>query len=306
MALPFQNVLRRLWEDPPPALACEFTEDAVAAAGWSSGAVRPAVFASRPLPAGALRPSPLRENIAAPEAVSDAVAAVLDEVTRRARSRRRDIALLLPDMSARVSVLPFEQLPPDPAEVLTLIKFRLKKTVPFDIETAAVSFETRGPEVLAAVTPRAVVRQYETILENLGYQPGFVTLSTLSGLKLMVYGSNPMDGAMLLRRSGRWMTIAAGSAGRLRLMRVSEQVSEGQDELFHDIYSSALFFQDNYGGKVERIFEIGLEARSEALGAQLESELGVRPRPLAVPGGTPEESAFLGIFGLLAEQAGAV
>src|SRR5712691_10676550 len=72
MALPFQHLWRRLWQDPPPTLACEFSEDSIAVAGWSLGATQPDSFAMRPLPPGALRPSPVRENINAPQEVAAA------------------------------------------------------------------------------------------------------------------------------------------------------------------------------------------------------------------------------------------
>src|SRR5438552_11334529 len=116
MALPFQHLWRRLWQDPPPTLACEFSEDGIAVAGWSIGATQPDSFAMRPLPPGALRPSPVRENINAPQEVAAAVAAAIQEVTRHTRSRRREIALLLPDTSARVTVLQFDEMPSNPED----------------------------------------------------------------------------------------------------------------------------------------------------------------------------------------------
>lgn len=306
----FQNLWQRLWRDPPPSLACEFTADAVCAARWTPGATQPEQVVTRPLPAGALKPSPSRENLAEPRDVADAVASALAEVTRGSRSRNRDIALLLPDLSARITVLQFDQLPAKPEEVLALLKHRLKKTVPFDVEDAAISFEVRDGEVLAAVAPRAVIGQYESLAEELGYLPGFVTLSTLAGLGLMVPETGPASGSMLLRSGGRLMTIAMIGGGRLRVLRVSEEESavpseapETQEEIFHDIYSSAVFYQDNYGGKVERIFEVGFPPRAAALWDRLESELGVRPRPLVVPGSSGDQARFLGIFGMLAEQA---
>ena len=300
---------QRLWRDPPPSLACEFTADAVCVARWTPGATQPEQVVTRPLPAGVLKPSPFRENLADPRAVADAVASALAEVTRGNRSRNRDFALLLPDLSARITVLKFEQLPAKPEEILALLKHRMKKTVPFDVEDAAISFEARDGEVMAAVAPRAVIRQYESLVEELGYQPGFVTLSTLAGLGLVVPETGPASGSMLLRRSGGLMTIAMSGGGRLRVMRVSEEESavsggapEGE-EMFRDIYSSAVFYQDSYGGKVERILEAGFPLQAAALWERLESELGVRPRPLVVPGSSGDQARFLGIFGMLAEQA---
>jgi len=73
------------------------------------------------------------------------VASALEEAQSvNPAKKRREIALLLPDMSARVMVLTFDAVPDKSDEVLSLIKFRLKKPVPFDIEDAAISWHGVG------------------------------------------------------------------------------------------------------------------------------------------------------------------
>jgi type IV pilus assembly protein PilM len=187
-----------------------------------------------------------------------------------------------------------------------MIRFRLRKAVPFDVDDAAVSYRVQGREVLAALSPRAVVRQYESLVEDLGYNPGMVTLSTLAGLSLVVPGSQADSGAMLIRGSGAQVTIAIHSPGRLHLLRVSEWAEQDPQELIQDVYSSAIFFQDNAHGRVERIYECGLGAERETLLTRVESDLGVAPRPLVVPGAAPEQASFVGVFGMLAAQAQAL
>ena len=48
--------------------------------------------------------------------------------------------MILPDYAARVSVLDFDSFPSTPEEQLSLVRFRVKKTIPFDIDSAAVSY----------------------------------------------------------------------------------------------------------------------------------------------------------------------
>jgi type IV pilus assembly protein PilM len=303
MPNPFTSLMRRLWEDPPPTLAVEFSAHAVAAARWNPGASRPEQMAVRPLPANALRPSPVRENFQEPAAVAAAVSSALQEVTGGVRSARRDIAVLLPDLSARVTVLSVESLPSKPDEILALVKFRLKKAVPFDVDDAVISIQVQDGQVLAALSPREVVRQYEGVVEDLGYNPGLVTLSTLAGLSLVVPPAGAGAGAMLIRRGDIQATIAISSAGRLDMLRISEWADHDVQELFQDVYSSAIFYQDNRHGRVERIYHSGLEAQTETLLNRIETEMGVTPRLLVVPGADPEQASFLGIFGMLAAQS---
>jgi len=47
--------------------------------------------------------------------------------------------VILPDFAARMAVLDFSQFPADPDEQRALVRFRMKKTVPFDVDAAAVS-----------------------------------------------------------------------------------------------------------------------------------------------------------------------
>jgi type IV pilus assembly protein PilM len=320
MAVPFQHLFRTLLSEPPPGLACEFTRDSVAVARWVPGAARPERVAVRELPADALRPQPVRENLVAASFVAEAVGAALDEAqAMNPGKRRREIALLLPDMSARVTVLSFDQLPEKSEEILPLLRFRLKKTVPFDVDEAAIAWrfmalrpsqkDSKSRDLLVAVTPRTIIRQYEAIFEQLGYLPGEVTVSTVAGLNLVVDSPDAASGSMLLRGSASQMTIAVTSHQELRMLRATEYGDEPLDgaensERFRDIYSCAVFFQDTYGGKVDRIWHTGFEESAEPLWAQVEAELGLRAKPLVIPGlGDARHAAYLGIFGMLAETA---
>ena len=54
--------------------------------------------------------------------------------------------LVLPDYCARVAVLDFDAFPSNPAEQLSLVRFRMKKSVPFDVEDSAISYYAQqGP-----------------------------------------------------------------------------------------------------------------------------------------------------------------
>ncbi len=315
MQIPFQHVFRSLLSEPPPGLACEFTPHSVAVARWRPGAVQPERVSVRELPPEALRPQPLRENFAAPTAIAEAVGSALEDAqASNTGKRRREIALLLPDMSARVTVLAFEQLPVKTEEILPLLRFRLKKTVPFDVDEAAIAWrvspargEGTSRDLVVAVTPRAIVRQYEAIFEQLGYLPGEVTVSTVAGLNLVVDAPGAESGSMLLRGSGGQMSIAVTSQNELRMLRSSDYGDEpldGEGERFRDIFSSAVFFQDSYGGKIDRVWHSGFGDFADPLWSQIETELGVAPKPLAVPGASdPRYAPYLGLFGMVAETA---
>src|SRR5262245_55130477 len=125
----FLDQMRGLIDEPAPAFAFEVSPAGIA------HTVRPAKKSQDPLigfqPFGAdvLAVSPVKDNVLLPE-VFQRQAAVLTPSNGNAK-RRRDAALILPDYCARVVVLDFESFPADKTEQLSLVRFRLKKTVPF-------------------------------------------------------------------------------------------------------------------------------------------------------------------------------
>src|SRR5437764_9066855 len=128
------SVLRKLsafLKDPPPAYAFEVSETGIAMANLS----RLPDIEFKPLAPGSISVSPLHDNIVAPDELAAAVRAVAQPNGTR---KRRDAALILPDYCARLSVLDFDAFPSDAQEQLSLVRFRMNKSVQFDIEAAAV------------------------------------------------------------------------------------------------------------------------------------------------------------------------
>jgi len=125
--------LRSLLHESPPAMAFEITEAGIAAARIGSRAELDYL----PLRPGTLAVSPLKENVLDPD---EFVSAVRSLAGTQAARKRRDVALILPDFSARISVLDFDAFPYDPKQQLPLVRFRLKKSLPFDIDAAAISY----------------------------------------------------------------------------------------------------------------------------------------------------------------------
>jgi hypothetical protein len=110
---------------------------------------------------------------------------------------------------------------------------------------------------------------------------------------------------MLVRRVGPLLTIVLTSPGRLRIFRSAELPPGGSplEEIVTDVYGSAVYFQDNFQEAVERIYLAGFEDQTEALREVIERELGVRPAGLLLPGLRSADAKFLGIYGMVAEQA---
>ena len=98
---------------------------------------------------------------------SEKVAAIrraLDAIGQRGR----EVTLVVPDTAARVLLIDFDELPAKAAEALPVVRFRLKKLLPFDADDAALSYQvmsgTRGAmQVLAVAMPRETLADYESL-----------------------------------------------------------------------------------------------------------------------------------------------
>ena len=95
-----------------------------------------------------------------------AVRRALDAVAGTGRERSRDVTLVVPDAAVRVLLLDFDQLPSKAVEALPVVRFRLKKLLPFDADDAMVSYQVMSSEkdsmkVLAVAMPREVLEEYE-------------------------------------------------------------------------------------------------------------------------------------------------
>jgi type IV pilus assembly protein PilM len=263
MPMPFP-ALTRLLQDPPPEFVFEVASDAIRMARTAD----PSSIQTQPLPAGAVSPSPLHDNIALPEIMDEAVKRL---VPLSKAKKRRTAALLLPDHSAYISVLEFAGLPDNSEEQAALIRARVKRSVPFDVDGAAMSFwvqsgVTAGPkpkrDVVVAVTPPEIVQRYESAFIAAGMHPGLVSLAPLACLDLVdVRGI-----ALIGRLSGNILTILVKQDQTLKLARSIEMEHASLEEISGHLHQTLVYVEDNLGGPALEILLAGFGAlQAEAL-----------------------------------------
>lgn len=213
-----RRIDRWLHAMPHPSLVVEIAPGHVAAARWGGhGDLEDVVVES--LPAGSVMPSPVDNNIAQPDAVRGALRRVFSRIPTRGAA----IAVLVPDPVVRVFILPFENLPRRADEALPLLRWRLKKSVPFDVDETVVSW-MRQPardgslELVTAVARQRIVREYEEIVESAGGSIGVLLSSTLAALPLL----EERGATLLVRLSGRSLTSAIVHGANLCVYRSTD------------------------------------------------------------------------------------
>jgi type IV pilus assembly protein PilM len=271
---------KALLQDPPPELAFEITADGIAMARTRP----PAALQYAVLGKGVLVPSPVKDNVLDPAAYAHAVTTLVPAGGRRGS---RTAALILPDNSMRLAVLDFESLPAKEEERLALIRFRLRKTLPFDIDQAALSYHIQtGNKVVAAVAPVELVARYEAPFRTAGLQPGFVTASSLALLDLL-----PVTGSVLVaHRSPGALTVLALQQGVLTLARSLELTaktdadeSDPLTEISADLYPTLVYVEDQTGARPEKLILAGFGSESSTCATRLASELDIRTESLYQP-----------------------
>ena len=127
------------------------------------------------------------------------------------------MTLVVPDSAVRVLFLDFDQLPTKAAEALPVVRFRLKKLLPFDADDAMVSYQVMSSEkgtikLLAVAMPKAVLEEYEAVVLAAGYLPGAVLPSTLAALAGLDESAVARAGGERRARCGDDGDCAGGSA----------------------------------------------------------------------------------------------
>jgi len=247
--MPFLNSIARMVKDPPPHHLFELSEAGVAfAQGGQIG--------FEPFEPGTLVVSPVVDNIHRP----DVIAKLIDRIAPQNGSskKRRPAAVILPDYAARVSVLDFDSFPTVAEEQLPLIRFRVKKTIPFDIDSAAVSYciqpgGKKKVEVVAVTVALEIIARYEALFRNAGFQPGEVTTSALAALNL--YEGEGV--AVLAKLTGSLLTVMVLSGDTLKLFRCVTLEDVTEQEILAVLHPTFAYVEDELGSPARKLILCG-------------------------------------------------
>lgn len=272
---------------PAPDAAIEIATDYVSVAALSERGQALAVqsYAIEPLPAGAVVASLTSTNIANRTAVSSALQAALD----RAGVRPRRVALIIPDLAAKVSLVRFETVPARRDDLDQLVRWQLKKASPFPMEDASLTFVPAGQDpagaadFLVLTARREVIAEYEAVCDHLRMYAGLVDIATLSVVNLFL-GST-------LAPSGDWLVVHLRPDYTSIVIMRGEHViffrnrPEGDEESLADlVHQTAMYYVDRLAG--EGFSQVFVGGRGRAAGAvdaaqrSLEERLGVPVDPI--------------------------
>ena len=289
---------------PKPKLACEIAADRVLAGRFSEQGGGLEASAARELAPGSVVPDLVENNLRQRDAVQSGIEEALGGVAQRSK----DVIAIVPDAAVRVMLVEFDTLPSDGEEALGVVKFRLKKSLPFDVDKAKVSYHAQKVNnevrVVAAVAMASVIDDYEAAFRAAGFNPGIVLPSTLAAIGA-ADGRKP---TLVIKVDAHTTSIAILNQDQLQLFRTLENargVTITGEQLAEEVYPSVVFFQDTYHLNIERIYIAGL-AESGGAAPALRAQTGAEVQELvssaqlgASTGGSVPRWRMAGVVGAL-------
>jgi type IV pilus assembly protein PilM len=252
--------LKALVTDPPPEYVFEVSEAGIA---WARTA-DPASIGWRALSPGILEVTPLKDNVLSPGAFAEVVASL---APRNGQRGLRRAALILPDFAARIAVLDFDTFPSDAHEQAALARFRVKRAVPFEIESAVVACHAqpragvKKVDVTVGVVKSEVAAHYEAPFRAAGYHCGFVTVSALPALALEPEEPLPADAVVIhAKLSGRALAVSLFEGASPRMFRCVELPALEQREVFDVLIPTLAYAEDELGTRPAALLLCGFPA----------------------------------------------
>ena len=272
---------------PPPDAAVEITPDRVSAARVEprGGELAVPAYAMEPLPAGALVASLTSQNVVDRSAVAEAVRVVLSRVGGRAAR----VALVIPDLAAKVALVRFDTIPSRRDDLDQLMRWQLRKSAPFPIDEACLSFTPGaqeaggGGEFVVVLARRDIVREYEGVCGDAGAHAGLVDLATLSVVNLfLATGRAPAGDWLAVYMRPEYTSIAIMRGEDMIFFRNRPKSDEAS--LADLVHQTAMYYEDRLSGRgFERVLLGGggrVPGAVDLARRSLEGRLGTAVEPI--------------------------
>jgi type IV pilus assembly protein PilM len=288
----------------PPTVGVEIGARRVTAVTIGEHGGKPMVtsHATDVLAEGLVSPSLTQPNIAD----RAAVAAALGRVFSQLGGRPGRVALVVPDGAARISLLKFDKVPAKAEDLEQLIRWQAKKTVPFPLEQAQVTWTrgatdaTGGVEFVVAIARRDIIEEYEAVCQAANAQAGLVDLATLNLINLALIADPSLAGSTGAAAAGTrgvvadpaaalpidWLLVHVGAdsstvaivrGGHVLFFRNRPADAEGH--LSDLVHQSAMYYEDRLGGPgFSRVFVAPRDVPEELAGEVEELYRGLEER----------------------------
>jgi type IV pilus assembly protein PilM len=276
---------------PPPSTSVEIAQTHVTVLSLSESPREPVIsgYAIEPLGAGAVTPSLNAVNIHDQAGLVTTIKSALQKAAPRARR----VALVVPDTAAKVSLIRFEKVPGKAQDLDQLIRWQVRKTAPFRVEDAQVSWvpgaaiDGGGREFIVVLARRDIVESFERACDAAGVHAGLIEIASFSliNARLAAAGGEVPGDWLLVHVAADYVTLAVVRGANLVFFRNRAVGAEG--DLADLVHQTAMYHEDRLGGGgFSRVVLAGASMaggdQAERLRRGIEERLGEKVEPLDV------------------------
>lgn len=273
-------------EISPHGVMCALT-------GGTAASPRVERVSHAPFPAHILQVSLREQNVLDPAAFI----AGLKSAYNLLLCRSSRVAVSLPDATCRIMLLDLEGRFKSRSEALDLIRWKLKKSIPFDNADTHIDYqqlnvrENGDLALLVAIASRTVISQYEDLITEAGLSPARIDCNTFNICRLFDRRLVLHDGCILISFYGSTLSIVAFAEGIPEFIRIKDLSGTlaTDSRVYMEINSSLLVYKERFPERpVQSVFCVAapdvasnfLEMVAEATGATpvlLETKSAVTP-----------------------------
>jgi type IV pilus assembly protein PilM len=250
---------------PPPSIGIEIGASRVTAVAISDQGSKPTItaHATEKLPEGLVVPSLNQTNIHDRAALSAVVSRVLGQLGQRATR----LALVIPDGATKVSLVKFDKLPSRAEDLAQLVRWQVKKSVPFPIEQAQVTWTqgakdaAGGTEFVVALARKDIIEEYEAVCRAANVHAGVVDLATFNLINLALAANPALSAPQPAQADGTpappldWLLVhVAADSSTIAIVRGSHLLffrnrpSDAEGRLSDLVHQTAMYYEDRLGG----------------------------------------------------------
>ncbi len=196
------------------------------------------------------------------------------------------VSVSLPDSAGRVVLLDLETRFKTKEEGADIIRWKLKKNLPFDINDMHLDYqvvqerETGNVSSLVSLISRQVVNQYEDLLSEAGLQPNRIDFTTFNIYRYFASRLESIENAALICWRTGILSILIFHNGVPDFYRTKELPSgfSGANRFYREINSSLLFYRDkNPGYSMNEVFFVASRDDIEIVRGVIAESAGLEP-----------------------------
>jgi type IV pilus assembly protein PilM len=292
--------MRRQFVEPErPLVAIEVRPSSVGVlrVRREKGRLQVAAAAVMELAPGTLSLSLTQPNLTEPARFRQALSGALERAGILGGAR---VALVLPDTTARVTLVPVVEVRAKASEMDELLRFRLRKSVPFEVRDARLAYVTAGgtaaDTIVVATACGPVVAQYEEVCRSLGLEPGLVEIGGLALVRAAFPPASAEGDGLLVNWDEGYVTLVLARNGWPVLLRtLSGAGAATLAEVTREVSSTLIYYRERLGGSgiATALVRSAAHPAEEAAEA-LAPVVGFTPRVLdawRTLGGAPPEAS---------------